>query len=172
MTRTIFDNYDFDRKEVIDCILENNEDLTIEDITEEMIYDWWHSDCEIWFDAEYHQLKNYFKDDTIICFGSVERWCGMYEGGRIFDDFEKAFREMTVDCDYIKIYEDNNHLYIKCSHHDGTNYFEIKKLTEKGKEYYDNWCYSWDNRSEQYIHNQIIKYYSRLPRYCKNVWGC
>ena len=119
-------------------------------------------------------MIEFFKDKKIICFGSVGRWDGTFRGGEIFESFEDAYYRMTKDCDYVKIYEEDNHLYVQCSHHDGTNNFEIKILTEKGEDYYNNWEYMIfpnDARNEEYIHNQIIKRYSKIPRYCKSMWG-
>ena len=174
MERIIFNNYDFEEEDIINSILEMNEELTREDITTEMIYDEWYDQEKIWFEDEFSSLIEFFKDKKIICFGSVGRWNGTFRGGEIFESFEDAYCRMTKDCDYVKIYEEDGHLYIQCSHHDGTNNFEIKVLTEKGEDYYNNWEYMIfpnDARNEEYIHNQIIKRYSRLPRYCKNMWG-
>ena len=38
MERIIFSNYDFNKEDIINSILEVNEELTREDITAEMIY--------------------------------------------------------------------------------------------------------------------------------------
>ena len=174
MERIIFNNYDFNEEDIINSILEMNEELTREDITTEMICDEWYVQEDFWFEDEFSALIEFFKDKKIICFGSVGRWDGTFKGGEIFESFEDAYYRMTKDCDYVKIYEEDGHLYIQCSHHDGTNNFEIKILTEKGEDYYNNWEYMIfpnDARNEEYIHNQIIKRYSKIPRYCKSMWG-
>lgn len=81
--------------------------------------------------------------------------------------------ETTEDCDYIRIYDENGHLFLKCSHHDGTNLYEIKKVTKRGIDYIDKWESNWsDNRSEEYIHDQIMKRYSVLPHFMHTVYGC
>lgn len=173
MERIIFNNYDFNEEEMLNSILEMHEEMTKEDVTLEMIYDEWYDQEEIWFEDEFSDLVKFFDGKKIICFGSVGRWNGTFRGGEIFESFEDAYYRMTKDCDYVKIYEENDHLYIQCSHHDGTNNFEVKVLTDKGEDYYDNWEYMIfpnDARNEEYIHNQIIKRYSRLPRYCKSMW--
>ena len=174
MERIIFNNYDFNEEDIINSILEMNEELTREDITTEMIYDEWYDQERFWFEYIYSDLVNFFDGKKIICFGNIGRWNGYFDCGEIFDDFEKAFYKMTKDCEYIKIYEDKNHFYIDCSHHDGNNHYEIKVLTDRGIEYYDNWNYClWmgDKRSEADVHTQIIKRYSKIPRYCKSMWG-
>lgn len=83
------------------------------------------------------------------------------------------YREAMTDCDYVHLYDENGHFYMQCSHHDGTNYYEIKKLTDKGIEYLKNWEENWnDRRSERYVHNQIMKRYSILPNFSHRVYGC
>ena len=171
---TLFDNYDFDRDEIIESILSYRDDITEDDITDNMIYDEWYSQLEVWFEDIFSDLKKFFDNKQIICFGNIGRWNSYFDAGKIFDDFEKAWYDMTKDCDYIRITDDNGHLYIDCSHHDGNNHFEIKVLTDKGAEYYDNWnYYSWrgDNRTEEQVHTQIIKRYSHLPKFYKNIYG-
>lgn len=56
------------------------------------------------------------------------------------------FYKAMTDCDYFRIYDENGHMYLTCSHHDGTNHFEIKIVTEKG--------------------------YTVLPRFAEKIYGC
>jgi hypothetical protein len=63
-------------------------------------------------------------------------------------------------------------MYLTCSHHDGTCHYEIKILTDAGKEYLRNWEDSYnDRRTERAVHKQIFDRYSRIPRYAEKVWG-
>ena len=105
--------------------------------------------------------------------GTNGRWNGTFEAGTIFTDFMDMYREAMTDCDYVHLYDENGHFYMQCSHHDGTNYYEIKKLTDKGIDYLENWEGNWDDkRSERYIHDQIMKRYSTLPNFAHKVYGC
>ena len=61
--------------------------------------------------------------------------------------FNVLFVEFFKDCAYVKIWDENGHLYLTCSHHDGTCHFEIKEITDEGYEYYDRWNYGCDNRN-------------------------
>ena len=91
--------------------------------------------------------------------------------GETQEDFEEMLNKAAKDCDYIHLYDKNGHLYLKCSHHDGTNYYEIKKVTDRGVEYLANWKDNWDdNRTEQYVHNQIMERYSVLPHFGHKVY--
>ena len=177
---TIYSNYNlFDeemRAAAVENILENSiEDITEDDITEQEIIDELYSLDEMWYEDAMTEIKGFFDPmKNYILFGSVGRWNGNFRGGEVFsgENFEKVYREAITDCDYIEWTDDNGHLYLKCSHHDGTNHFEIREVTERGEEYFDRWNYNWsDKRSEEYVHNQIINKYSRLPRFAEKVYG-
>ena len=101
MERIIFNNYDFNEEDIINSILEMNEELTREDITTEMIYDEWCFQEQVWFEDVFSELKSFFNNNKVICFGNIGRWNGYFDCGEIFDDFETAFYKMTKDCDYV-----------------------------------------------------------------------
>jgi len=170
--RVLFDNYDMDNyfKWAEECLKENceNEEEVSDSLIEEIAYDLVNQD----FDIILSELEHFFRNNEIICFGSIGRWNGVYDGGKIFNDFKKAFWDMTKDCDYYKIYDENGHLFIHCSHHDGSCTFEIKVINDNGKRYYDNWEYNWnDKRTEREVHNQIVKRYSTIPNFAHKVYG-
>jgi hypothetical protein len=172
--RVIFDNYDIEKYFPDNELIENAIDCAWIDNTEEidgdMIAQWRDFSETNWYNDEIFELKRFFADKTVIFFGNVGLWNGTFDAGKI-GDFEKLYYDAIKDCEYIKIYDENGHLFIECSHHDGTNYFEIKELTENGKNYFDNWNYGTDNRTERYVHNQIIKRYSKIPHYANAVYG-
>lgn len=171
--RTVFNNYnlwDDYKEDAVEILKENG----IENPTEDQIWD------EIMFQSnsnwedEKHELRKFFDDKTCILMGENERWNGKRKAGTIFTDFMEMYYKAMKDCDYVHIYDINGHLYFKCSHHDGTNFYEIKILTDRGIEYLENWDYgpSSDKRSEQYVHEHIFKRYSKLPHFAHNIYGC
>ena len=173
--RVVYDNYDLwgDYHEEAREFLEewHNPD----EISESMIWD------EIYRIAGYNwldekeRLTGWLVGYRYMMRGYVGRWNGTSFGGLIFTDFDDAFREATCDCDYWKIWDENGHLFLKCSHHDGTNLFEIKRLTGKGHDLLDRWENDWDDpRSEEEIHTTIwnSNFYSALPHFAHNVYGC
>lgn len=141
------------------------------------------TDSQIWeeidfldsinWDADKEQLEEFFNDGSKwILQGTVERWDGTFRGGFIFDNFMEMFYKAAEDCNYIKFYDINGRFYFMCSHHDGTNLFEIKKVTDAGIAYYERWEEAWsDKRSEEYIHNKIMEKYSTLPHFAHKVYG-
>ena len=176
--RTIYDNYslwetypDDDLIEMaIDCGWIDEEEK--DDITDEQLWQWRYQEDETDWECEKERLTDYFKGKTVGFFGEVGRWNGVYKAGKI-GEFWDLFGKAITDCDYIKLYDENGHFYLTCSHHDGTCHFEVKELTKQGEDYLERWEDDWnDKRSEQHVHNQIYKRYSRLPRFAERVYGC
>lgn len=174
--RVIYNNYDLDKNypddELKEIAIECNWVDEDEEITNEMLWDWRYYEDETDWDATKADLTNFFKGKTVGFFGEVGRWNGVYKAGKI-GEFWDLFDDAIEDCYYIKIYDENGKLFLTCSHHDGTCHFEIKEVTDKGSEYLNNWEYNYgDKRTEQYVHNQIYKRYSRNPRFSQKVYGC
>ena len=175
--RVIYNNYDlcetYPDKEIKEYFMEES-GYEEDEITDEMIWEERHFLDEINWEEEKERLEKFFLDgNKWILFGTVGRWDGLYRAGTLFDTFDDFFYKATKDCAYWKFYDENGHLYLTCSHHDGTCHYEIKEVTDKGIEYLDNWEDNWnDKRTEEYIHTQIIQIYSRLPRFAEKVYGC
>lgn len=172
--RTIYDNYDLWDDENVTYAKEDLEDEGNDNPTEEDIWEKISDIDASNYDDEMERLGEFFDDgSTWILIGTSGRWDGTYDVGTIFTDFVSTFRKAIQDCDYIKLYDENGHFYLTCSHHDGTNHYEIKKLTEKGVKYLENWEEDWDDkRTERYIHDMIMKKYSVLPHFAHKVYGC
>ena len=171
--RTIYNNYDLWGDYEEDA-REYFESTYGEQPTEEELWNVIYSFDEDYWSEIKNKLKEFFSEGTYILRGVVGRWNGAFEAGTVFTGFMEMFSKAAKDCDYVHIYDENGHLYLQCSHHDGTNLYEIKKLTEKGEQYLENWEYSgWgDKRSERYVHDQIMKRYSVLPHFSHKVYGC
>jgi len=135
-------------------------------------------DSDIWEEVSFTEealwddIKDYLEslcEDTLIVTGIVGRWNGRAEGGTVVQSYFEL-QDLWKDCEYIKIWDEGGHLYIECSHHDGTNYYEVKKLTERGYERYNNWEYGYGKDcSDREIHEKLMhcSTYSRLPRLAK-----
>lgn len=173
--RVIYDNYSLWEKypddEIIEALVEFGEDKEL--ITDEMIWNKRYFWDEIDWEDKKENLKDFFlnRGRKWMIFGEVGRWNGVYKSGTLFETFDDFFYKATKDCDYWKFYDENGHLYLTCSHHDGTCHYEIKELTDKGIQYLENWEYGNDKRTEEYVHTQIFNKYSRLPRFAEKVYG-
>ena len=172
--RTIYNNYDLwddyaeeAREYLIDA------GCTEDELTDNNTWSEIYSQDEAVWACEHDSLRDFFsKGNSWILMGTTERWNGKFRGGTVFSDFDDMLSKAMKDCDYLNIYDENGHMYLKCSHHDGTNLYEIKKMTDKGIEYFDRWNYGTDNRTLQQCHEQIWKRYSVLPNYANKMFGC
>ena len=177
--RTLYSNYNlvetFPDADIKTILIEDLERYTTEDeITDRAIWEERYIQDEIDWEYVRNELISFFKykGNKWMIFGEIGRWDGVYKAGTLFETFEEFFYDATKDCDYIHFYDENGHLHLTCSHHDGTCYFEIKELTDKGIEYLNNWEDNYnDKRTEQYVHTQIFNRYSRLPRFAERMWG-
>ena len=148
--RVIYDNYDLSeiypddvlKEEAIDCEWVDED----EEITDDMLWQWRYDASERDWDDVKYELKKFFKDKEVAFIGNVGRWDGVYKAKAIGEFFDLFYKAIT-DCDYIKLYDENGHFYLTCTHHDGTCHFEIKEVVKD-------------------------KSYMRLPRFMEKVWGC
>lgn len=173
----IYDNYNADdyREGAIENLMENCGYNSIEDIPEAEIWDEIAEMQSYYFDDEEERMRDFFRWKKLLVCGSVGRWNGDFAAGKVidYDDLWKCW----ADCDYISIYDEGGHFYIKASHHDGTNLFEVKVLTEKGAELFERWDYDWniwENLNEREVHERLWKNakYSHIPHYARDVFGC
>lgn len=128
---------------------------------------------DIYFDDAMHELKHFFEGKALLVCGDVGRWNGSRSAGKVID-VDELYKCWT-DCDYISIYDEDGHLFIKASHHDGTNFWEVKILTETGCDKYANWYDSWNSSpTEEEIHNELWDNpaYTHIPHFAKIVYGC
>lgn len=91
----------------------------------------------------------------IIATGSVGRWDGRSKGGKVLETLNE-FYDLLKDCDIIKVEKDEKALYITATHHDGTNYYTLRELTQKGLDYYYNEEGNPDLTDEE-LHETLMK---------------
>ena len=171
--RTIFDNYDGYSYEdakayCIERHLDEEPDDTEWEPEDSEIYQEI-EDCNnlIWEDTS-RELERFFNDgSTYILTGTAGTWRGRLAGGCVingYNDLTKAW----ANCDYVKIYDDLGKFFIEASHHDGTNCWEVKKLTKRGESYLGRHQYDDDRE----LHEKLFsKGYSVNLHYAKKVFG-
>lgn len=91
---------------------------------------------------EYNSIfeLNDFYDCLLI--GTIGLWNGTHKSCAYISE-PKELMEKCSDYDIIRFKRENNKLFVELSHHDGTHYFEIKRLNKKGTERLSN-VYSGD----------------------------
>lgn len=170
--RIIFDNYDVSAMydEAKEFLMEDREED--DEPTENEIWDEVYFQQETMWEEAKAELESFFKGKTVGFFGEVGRWDGVYKAGKI-GEFWKIYYSAIKDCDYVKITDENGRMYLKCTHHDGSCFFEIKEVTQQGSDYLDRWEYNYDDkRKEKEVHTQIYKRYSKNLNFAHKVYGC
>ena len=152
-----------------DIVTRRQEDGDDTEPTEDEIYQEWCDfyDQLLWDDLD-SSMKDFLEDKPLIISGYAGLWNGKSEGGKIVVGWE-GVREAFNNIDYIKIYEVNGRLCLECSHHDGTNYWEVKEVTPRGM----GWYYGHEDEDRRTIVETLFytKGMSRELRYCQKVWG-
>lgn len=120
---------------------------------EAVLYDNYNQDEDLFFidnikSSEYN-LRSF------IITGYVKSWTGYHEIYPVkMDGLLNAIYKCTDKMDYIVIEFINGHLELKCTHHDGTNNFQIYMLSEEGENYYNQDIDSFDKK---YSENMILE---------------
>lgn len=139
-----------------------------EDIPDERVFDEMDfQDREMWYDVK-AELKTLFDKNVYLLTGICGRWDGPAQGGRFIRSVDDLL-SCIVHLDNIRIYDRNGHLYIHGSHHDGSDDYELKRLTHKGYEYADRNYFAHD----RHLHNTIMSnnFFSALPRFAQRIYG-
>ena len=143
----------------------------IDEVTDDMIYEEMYHLEEMYWDDFSYELKHFFdKGNAWLLTGTLGLWDGKCKGGFIFKTFDE-FCKCLNDCCYIEITDNKGHLEIKCSHHDGTNHFEIKRISDFGWEWYNNHCYDF---YDEELHTKMWNnnFMTSLPHFARDVYGC
>ena len=143
----------------------------IDEVTDDMIYEEMYHLEELYWDDISYELKRFFdKGNAWLLVGTLGLWYGKCKGGFVFKTFEE-FCKCFEDCGYVEITDDKGHLKVKCSHHDGTNYFEVKHISDFGMEYFGE--HSWELSLEE-VFNKMWNnnFMTSLPHFARDVYGC
>lgn len=173
MKHTLYSNYygwideEEIKQELIDCERVESED----EITDNMIWDKMYFLEEIYWDDFKHEFERFLnKSNAWLLTGTLGLWYGKCKCGFVFKTFEE-FCKCFEHCDYIEITDNKGHLEIKCSHHDGTNHYEVKRISDFGYEWYNNHgCYMYDEEAHTKMWNN--NFMTSLPHFARDVYGC
>ncbi len=113
------------------------------------------------------ELEILFKSDYFLLTGTCGTWHGKMEAGKFINTFEELISVMQ-HLDDFKIIDRNGHFIIEGSHHDGSDRYELKRLTRKGYELANSYYFANDRK----LHTTIMKnnLYSGLPHFAQKVY--
>ena len=181
MEITLYSNYYSSEREqatrefIFDSRADDNPDWeTADDISDEEVWEEMDFENSINWDDFQRELEKFFEGQTLIVSGTVGRWDGTFDAGKVigYNELYKCWS----DCDYVEFTDRDGHFHINASHHDGNVHFEVKVLTDKGVERYSNWEYDWRTNAptEREIHEKLFEdsHYTHIPHFAKKVYGC
>ena len=171
----LLDSYNDEYYEGIEEMLENERKDQIaagedpEDVYVQDIESYINESSEL----QYSELNYYnFPKHYLVCgYYSSRYGFGSGAGGKaILDaDIYTVLSKAGKDCDYMKLgwEKKNGNLKLIGTHHDGTVTYEIRELTDKGAELYQDWEYGdrFSNLSVKQIHEKMWK----SPVYTKRI---
>lgn len=149
---TLFDNYNCDFEEYKQDYLENND---VDSVSDNVVWDYISMIEEEDYKSALHELDLVSNGSKWIVSGKVGTWRGNFEAYKIFNSAKEMVQAIAQNCDYIKIWLENNKLFVQASHHDGTNCFQCKLLTNKGLEMFDKWNCGVDCKVGQMCENEL-----------------
>ena len=149
----------FDNRDVETSAWTSQESISDDELNEE----WYELISYAWDDFK-TEMQRFLDEHKCLVFGTVGTWHGQMHGGKFIRSFHD-FCTLLNSCDNIRIYESNGHFHIVASHHDGTNYMEMKVLTDRGVISAQN--NMWDNERQFHEHLWNRPMYTKLPRFMK-----
>lgn len=101
----------------------------------------------------------------IAVFASLGLWNGRRRGLKIVDSFKEVLA-MCDDLVYVKIETTPQGLTVYAPHHDGTNIYTLRALTEAGANRYSD----YDDELEQSLIHGSPRTLRRYTKNIKNLW--
>ena len=167
------DPYDFNEDEMKEAWVEtaevNDWEIPEDGPSDDEIWQEWYDQNERDWDDIECEVRYHDERGTYLVIASLGLWNGRFDGGKIISGrLDEVIRRCFED--YNRVYMEGRNLQISATHHDGTNYFTIKKLTPKGEEYAER--HEWD-MSDRELHQRLFKdsHYSHCVRFFADLYG-
>lgn len=84
---------------------------------------------EVLWDDFKDEFTRFMKNQVFVAIGIVKKWDKKVYTCFLIDEFDRII-DLVQGCDNFVVYDDDQHLYIDCYHHDGVNRYEIRKLNK------------------------------------------
>ena len=131
-----FGSYDAAEEDARATLKENGTEEPTEDAIYNVIYDLLNDDV-------YYTIRNIEMCDTHmgawLVIADVGTWQGRKKGGHVFTSLADAIRCMMENLEDFTLFEDEHgHVTGRGHHHDGTNYFDLYRLSNAGVNFLNN----------------------------------
>ena len=159
----LFKNYDTMEQVKKEMVEFDEDERSVDDISDSEAYDYFYTIDEQNYEQLMEDMKRLDKESSShwVVKASLGLWDGRYAGGRVFDSLRSAIRTVMNDVDYVDIEEDERgNVTVTGHHHDGTNYYTLRRLNKAGEEAYDRTPYEQNRK----VVERLFK-----PRYSNNA---
>lgn len=150
------EQYEKDAREII---LERDEELTEEDITDSMVSEEIWEDIDFTYDAEMMNLDKTL-DGRVIAIADLGLWHGRVSGYRILGDNLNEVVSFGLSCDEREVYCDAYNVRAEGYHHDGRNHVLFREIREDRD--IDRFLEKIYNNEE--ISTGVLNYYTKSLR--------
>ena len=173
--RTIFKSYLFwtakeeeEQKQAIkEYLIEDAEHFGGEvDLSEERIEQRFFDDLDFFYDDARLNLSHKLPNN-IIAFGSLGRWNGRFNAGKIMGNNLNEILN-SFECDDISVTYDRYNVHSELCHHDGTNYMTFRMIKD-GVD--SDWLLNKQVYGGGLSKNDISRYTTSLVPYIKKIYG-
>lgn len=171
----LYDSYYSEEKEehardfLFELYAEEEKWASPQDIPDYRVFQEIESEDDICWEDIKLELKILFKIDYFLLTGYCGTWHGNMQGGKFINDLSELL-SVLKHLDDLRIIDKNGHFIIEGSHHDGSDRYELKRLTRKGYELAN----TYDFANDRQLHNIIMKsnLFSSLPKLAKQIGYC
>lgn len=163
-----YDFYDNTRDYLYEMYADEYGWCDADDVPSQMVYTEIAQQNQLDWDDIMSVLERAFDQDCYLLTGTCGRWNGPAEGGKFIHN-SKDFLASIRHLDHLRLYEENGHFYVYGYHHDGSDYYELKRLTPQGYELADKNYFAHDRN----LHRILMKsnLFSALPRFAERIYG-
>ena len=144
------------------------EEMGNENISEQDIYCLINEQNDLDWSDFINEFEKYLLDKWYVATGTCGLWYGKVEVGKVIPGIN-TFMSLIQDCDYVRIVDIDGRLIVKCSHHDGTDCYELRELNDRGFDFYVN---KENITNKEMCETLFKKYYSKRPRIFEKLYGC
>lgn len=167
------DPYDFNEEEMKESWYEtaeaNDWEIPEDGPSDDQIWEEWDFQNEVNWENIEVEVKFCNERGSYLVVGTLGLWRGPAEGGKIIDGYLTDVLKQCFE-DYNCVYWQDKNLKVEATHHDGTNHFIIKKLTDRGIEFYNNHYYDYDDRT---LHQKLFRdaHYTHSVDFFARIYG-
>ena len=129
-------------------------------------WDWYYEELNREEEDFWDSFRLAIKDEPLYTRSVITGSCGTWMGDReivptLVDNLYDAVIKCLKDCDYYNLTIKDNVLYVQGTHHDGTNYFEIRLVNSDNYDKINYWDDDEDGDITTFFENKnnFIEFY-------------